>query len=181
MQNEQTLIHRAQQGDQEALAQLYESHFDNIYRYAALRVGRLEAEDITQVVFLKALRSIRSFKWKNIPFSAWLFRIARNELIDFLRKKSKQPTVPLSKLPAIPITSDSNPHLVAEHSLDIEQLRGAMSRLTEPQREVISLRFSGELSIAEVSSIMNKSQGAVKSLQHSAIAALRRELSKGGG
>ncbi|MCL0065974.1 RNA polymerase subunit sigma-70, partial [Dehalococcoidia bacterium] len=71
MQDEQNLVHRAQQGDQEAFAQLYESHFEDIYRYVTLRVrNRIEAEDITQEVFLKAVRSIQSFKWKGIPFSA---------------------------------------------------------------------------------------------------------------
>ncbi|MCL0075630.1 RNA polymerase sigma factor [Dehalococcoidia bacterium] len=181
MQDEQNLVHRAQQGDQEAFAELYESHFDNIYRYVALRVGnRMEAEDITQEVFLKAVRSIQSFKWKGIPFSAWLFRIARNEVIDSLRKKSRQPTVPLSELPVIPVSSSGNPHPLVKHEVDVDQLRAAIRQLTEAQQEVISLRFSAELSIAEVASIMGKSEGAVKSLQHGGIIALRRILSKGG-
>ncbi|MCL0058661.1 RNA polymerase sigma factor [Dehalococcoidia bacterium] len=181
MQDEQNLVHRAQQGDQEAFAQLYESHFDNIYRYVALRVGnRMEAEDITQEVFLKAVRSIRSFRWKGAPFSAWLFRIARNEVIDSLRKKSRQPTVSLSELPLIPVSSAGNPHPLVKHEVDVDQLRAAIRQLTEAQQEVISLRFSAELSIAEVASIMGKSEGAVKSLQHGAIVALRRILSKGG-
>ncbi|MBT9141071.1 MAG: ECF RNA polymerase sigma factor SigD [Dehalococcoidia bacterium] len=181
MQDEQNLVHRAQQGDQEALAQLYESHFDNIYRYVALRVGnRIEAEDITQEVFLKAVRSIHTFKWKGIPFSAWLFRIAKNEVIDSLRKRGRHPTVPLSELPAIAVSSAGNPCPVAEGELDIEQLTAAIRRLTQAQQEVISLRFSAELSIAEVASLMGKRQGAVKALQHSAILALRRVLSKGG-
>ena len=181
MQDEENLVHRAKQGDEEALAQLYESYFDRIYRYAALRIGnRMEAEDITQEIFLKAVRSIHTFKWKGIPFSAWLFRIARNEVIDTMRKKSKQPTVPLSQLPAIAVSSAGNPCPVAEGELDIEQLTAAIRRLTQAQQEVISLRFFAELSIAEVASLTGKRQGAVKSLQHSAILALRRVLSKGG-
>ena len=181
MQDEQNLVYRAQQGDHEAFAELYESHFDDIYRYVALRVGnRMEAEDITQEVFLKAVRSIQSFKWKGIPFSAWLFRIARNEVIDSLRKKSKQPTVPLSELPVIPVSSAGNPHPLVEHEVDVDQLRAAVRQLTQAQQEVISLRFSAELTIAEVAGIMGKSQGAVKSLQHNGIIALRRVLSQGG-
>lgn len=181
MQDEQNLVHQAKQGDEEAFAQLYESYFDRIYRYVMLRMGdRMEAEDITQEVFLKAVRSIHTFKWKGIPFSAWLFCIARNEVIDTMRKKGKQPTVPLSQLPAIPASSAGNPCPVAELELDMEQLRAATRRLTQAQQEVISLRFSAELSIAEVASLMGKRQGAVKALQHSAILALRRVLSKGG-
>ena len=175
MQNEESLIRRAQQRDQEAFAQLYEQHFDRIYRYVALRIGdKIEAEDMTQQVFINALQSISSFKWKGIPFSAWLFRIAHNQVVDYLRKKAKRATVPLDESRA---SSDSNPQLVAEHRLDIEQLLSATKRLTEAQREVISLRFAGELSIAQVAKIMSKSEGAVKALQHSAIAALRKALS----
>jgi RNA polymerase sigma-70 factor (ECF subfamily) len=182
LQDEQSLIHRAQQGDKnEALAEIYEAYFDNIYRYVMVRIGnRVEAEDITQEIFLKAIGSIHTFKWKGIPFSAWLFRIARNEVIDSLRKKSRHPTFSLSDLPVVPASSTGNPHPAAELGLDIEQLSAATRRLTQAQQEVISLRFSAELSIAEVASLMGKSQGAVKALQHSAILALRQILSKGG-
>jgi len=175
--DEPSLVQQAQQGDKEAFAQLYESHFDKIYRYVILRIGnRTEAEDMTQQVFLKALRSIHSFKWKGIPFSAWLFRIAHNLVVDYLRKERKQATIPLDKSV---VHSDSNPQLAAEHRLDIEQLISATKNLTKAQREVISLRFAGELSVAEVAKVMGKSQGAVKALQHSAIVALRRAFTVG--
>ena len=173
-QEEESLIQWAKQGDQKAFAQLYEEHFDRIYRYVALRIGdRIEAEDMTQQVFLKALKSISSFKWKGVPFAAWLFRIAHNQVVDYLRKKKKQPAALFDESLVI---SDSNPQLMAEHSLDIEQLLSATKRLTEAQREVISLRFTGGLPIAQVAKIMSKSQGAVKALQHSAIVALRKAL-----
>ena len=174
MQDEESLVRRAQRHDQEAFAQLYEEHFDKIYRYVTLRIGNeTEAEDMAQQVFLNALQSISSFKWKGIPFSAWLFRIAHNQVVDFLRRK-KRIAVPLDES----LTSnDNNPQLMAERKLDIEQLLLATKRLTEAQREVISLRFAGELSIAQVAKVMGKSQGAVKALQHSAIVALRKALS----
>jgi len=173
VQDEESLVRRAQQQDQVAFTQLYEAHFDRIYRYVALKIGdRTEAEDMTQQVFLNALQSISSFKWKGIPFSAWLFRIAHNQVVDYLRRKKKQ-AVPLNESL---LRSDSNPQLMAERNLDIEQLISATQRLTRAQREVISLRFAGELSVAEVAKIMGKSQGAVKALQHSAIVALRKTL-----
>ena len=175
MQDEENLVRRAQQRDQEAFTELYEEHFDKIYRYVALRIGdKTEAEDMTQQVFLNALQSISSFKWKGIPFSAWLFRIAHNQVVDYLRKKTKQATVPLDESLA---SSDSNPQLLTEYRLDIEQLVSATKRLTEAQREVISLRFAGELSTTQVAQVMGKSEGAVKALQHSAIVALRKALS----
>ncbi len=174
MQEEETLVRRAQQNEQEAFAQLYETHFDKIYRYVATRIGdRMEAEDVTQQVFLKALRSISSFKWKGIPFSAWLFRIAHNQVVDYFRKR-KHIAVPLDESLA---SNDNNPQLRAEQRQDIEQLLLATKHLTEAQREVISLRFAGELSITQVAKVMSKSEGAVKALQHSAITALRKTLS----
>ena len=174
MQDEESLVRRAQKRDAEAFAQLYENYFDKIYRYVVLKIGsKTEAEDVTQQVFLNALQSISSFKWKGRPFSAWLFRIAHNQIVDYLRKKTRQATVPLDESLA---SASSNPGLAAEHSLDVEQLLSATRQLTEAQREVISLRFSSELSIAQVAKIMGKSQGAVKALQHSAIVALRKAL-----
>ncbi len=174
MQDEESLVRRAKQRDQKAFAQLYEEHFDRIYRYVALRIGdKTEAEDMTQQVFLSAFQSISSFKWKGIPFAAWLFRIAHNRVVDYLRRKKKQAAVLLDESL---VSSDSSPQLMAEHSLDIEQLLLATRRLTEAQREVISLRFASGLSVAQVAKIMDKSQGAVKALQHSAIVALRKVL-----
>jgi RNA polymerase sigma-70 factor (ECF subfamily) len=79
VQDEPSLIRRAQQRDQVALNQLYETHFDRIYRYIVLKIGdRTEAEDMTQQVFLNALQSISSYRSKGLPFSSWLYRIAHN-------------------------------------------------------------------------------------------------------
>ena len=174
MQDEENLVYRAQQRDSEAFTQLYENYFDKIYRYVVFKIGnKTEAEDVTQQVFVNALQSISSFKWRGIPFSAWLFRIAHNQVVDYLRKKAKYATASLDNSSAI---SDSNPQLAVEQKLDIEQLIAATKRLTEAQQRVISLRFAGELPIAEVAKVMGKSEGAVKALQHSAIAALRKTL-----
>ncbi len=176
MQNEEGLVRRAQQHDQQALTQLYEENFDRIYRYVVLKIGdRTEAEDITQQVFLKAIKSISSFRWRGTSFSAWLYRIAHNQIVDYYRKKTKMAAVPLDE--SLPISGGSDPKLEAELNLDIEQVAVATRRLTKAQQEVISLRFTSEMSIAEVAKIMGKSEGAVKALQHSAIVSLRRVLS----
>ena len=172
MQDERSLVRRAQKFDQEAFAQLYERHFDKIYRYTALKIGNYaDAEDMTQQVFIKSLQSISSYKWRDIPFSAWLFRIAHNQVVDYLRKKSRQPTASLDNVLAI---SDSNPQQTTEDRLSTEQLMSATRKLTPVQQEVISLRFAGEMPIAQVAEIMGKSPGAIKALQHSAIVALRK-------
>jgi RNA polymerase sigma-70 factor (ECF subfamily) len=178
VQDEESLIRRAKQRDQVALTQLYEENFDKIYRYIVLKIGdRTEAEDMTQQVFLNAIQSISSYKWKGMPFSSWLYRIAHNQVVDHLRKKSKRIIVPLDE--SIPAHADDPGH-VAEQKIEIEEIIVATKGLTPAQQEVISLRFGGELSVAEVARAMGKSEGAVKALQHSAIVALRKALGEGG-
>jgi RNA polymerase sigma-70 factor (ECF subfamily) len=175
VQDEEGLIRRAQQRDPVALTQLYEENFDKIYRYIVLKIGnRTEAEDMTQQVFLNALKSIASYKFKGMPFSSWLYRIAHNQVVDYLRKKSRHTTVPLDDAMA---AGGGDPSQVAERKLEIEELSMATKKLTRAQQEVISLRFAGELSVAEVARATGKSEGAVKALQHNAIVALRKVLS----
>ncbi len=180
MQEEESLIRRAQQRDQVALTQLYEENFDRIYRYIVLKIGdRTEAEDMTQQVFLNALQSISSYRWKGMPFASWLYRIAHNQVVDYLRKKTRHASVPLDESISR-ADADSDPKHVTERKMEIEELVVATKKLTTAQQEVISLRFAGELSIAEVARVMGKSEGAVKSLQHRALASLRRLLEKEG-
>ena len=175
MQDEQSLVARAQQHDEEAFARLYETYFDKIFRYICLKIGdRFEAEDMTQQVFMKALKSISSFKWKDIPFSAWLYRIAHNQIVDYLRRKTRRPTGPLDEAVLHAEEPGGGPQEALESRLELEQLVTATRKLTPAQREVLALRFSSELPIAEVSRIMGKSEGAIKALQHSAVVALRR-------
>ena len=174
MQEEASLVKRAQQRDEAALTQLYEENFDKIYRYLVLKIGdRTEAEDMTQQVFLNALKSISSYKWKGMPFSSWLYRIAHNQVVDYFRKKSRRPTVPLDE--SLPSGGD-DPRQLAERKLEAEEVIQATKNLTDAQQEVISLRFAGELSVAEAARVMGRSEGAIKALQHSAIVALRKQM-----
>ena len=178
MQDEESLVRRAKEHDEAALTQLYEENFDKIYRYIVLKIGdRTEAEDMTQQVFLKAFKSISGYKSKGSPFSSWLFRIAHNQVVDHWRRKSKRATVPLEE--TLVGSSNSNPSAEAEQKMDIESLAAATRRLTNLQREVISLRFAGGLSVAEAAKSMGKSEGAVKALQHSAILSLRKMMALG--
>ena len=103
MQEELNLVQRARQGDQEAFARLYEAHFDKIFRYVVLKIrNQAEAEDMTQQVFVKAYESIGSYQSQGVPFTAWLFRIAHNQMVDYVRKQSRKPTVPLDE--SLPIS-----------------------------------------------------------------------------
>ncbi len=178
MQDEEGLVRRAKEQDEAALTQLYEENFDKIYRYIVLKIGdRAEAEDMTQQVFLKAFKSISGYRSKGSPFSSWLFRIAHNQVVDYWRKKSKRPTVPLEE--TLVGSNHSNPTSYVERKMEIEKLVAATKGLTEMQREVISLRFAGGLPVAQVASLMGKSEGAIKALQHSAVASLRRIMAAG--
>jgi len=175
LQDEEGLVQRAQQRDTEAFAQLYEAYFDKIYRYIAMRIrNETEAEDMTQQVFMKVLQSISSYKNTGVPFSSWLYRIAHNQLVDFLRQQNKKSTVDIEGLP-LPYMGDDPQHMM-EKQADVEELKKATKQLTAAQQEVLSLRFAGELSIAECADIMGKSEGAIKALQHSAVLALRKAL-----
>ena len=175
MQEELDLVQRARQGEQEAFAQLYENHFDKIFRYVVLKIrNQAEAEDMTQQVFIKAYESIGSYQSQGVPFTAWLFRIAHNQMVDYVRKQSKRQTVPLDE--SLQIMDDCDVEHEVEVKIEMEKVVLATAKLTKAQREVISLRFAGGLSINEAAKTMRKSEGAIKALQHSAILALRKTL-----
>jgi len=176
MSIEKDLVRRAVNGDGQAFAQLYEENFDRIYRYVFLRLGnKAEAEDLSQEVFVKALEAIGSYKWRNLPFASWLFRIAHNQMVDHMRKQARMKEAALDD-DSMTSTSEANPASIAEQGLEIEQLLDSVEKLSPAQREVISLRFGAELSIAEVARALGKSPGTVKALQYNGIVALRKML-----
>ena len=172
MQSEQQLIESAQAGSNSAFEQIYEEYFDRIYSYIAARIGnRFDAEDLTEEVFLKALQSIGSFKWQGISIGAWLFRIAHNITVDHLRKMSKRQTMPIEES----ISSKSpSPEDRALTNIAVARVKQALSRLTQAQQQVLSLRLASGVSVAETAKILGKSEGAIKASQHSALAAIRR-------
>jgi RNA polymerase sigma-70 factor (ECF subfamily) len=110
---------------------------------------------------------------QGVPFTSWLFRIAHNQMVDYVRKESKKP-VPLDE--SLPIKDDSDLEGEVETKIEMEKVVLATKQLTKAQREVISLRFAGGLTITEAAKTMRKSEGAIKALQHSAILALRKTL-----
>lgn len=171
---EEHLVQRAQKGDRSAFAALYQIYFDRIYRYVAIHLGnQSDAEDITQQVFLNALESIASFKWRDTSLAPWLFRIARNQVIDHIRKKARQGGVfPLGNNP----THGADPAELVGKKLEWEALKSVLGRLTDAQQGVIALRFISDLSIAETAKTLDKTEGAVKALQHSGLLAVRRLL-----
>ncbi|UCC60964.1 MAG: sigma-70 family RNA polymerase sigma factor [Dehalococcoidia bacterium] len=176
LQKDEIIARQIRKRDPEAWARIYEEFFPRIYRFIALKVrNRTEAEDLTEQVFLKALEASPSFKWRGAPISSWLFRIAHNQVIDYYRTDKSRRLLPLDES----LASDGiDPEKAAETNWEVRQAIIAVSELTQAQRNVIELRFAGGLSTAEVAKVLGKRQGAVKALQHSAIAALRKKLSR---
>ncbi len=169
------LVQRAQALDEVALASLYSTYYPKIYNYAFLQLGDIHAaEDLASEVMLKLLESIKKYQFKGTPFSAWVFRIARNRLIDLHRRRKRHGEVNLTEpLAAMQI----GPQTLAERALDRGQLQLALRYLTDEQRQVIVLKFIEGFDNASVARVLGRSEGAIKSLQHRALKSLRRVMS----
>ena len=172
--SEEELILRAQQGDTEAFASLYESHVGQVYGYLYRRLDQpADAEDVTAEVFVRAMQALPSFQVTGAPFGAWLIRIAHNLMVNHIKKQSRRPEVAfLDESRA----SAEDPAELAMQQTTFEEVSSVMDDLTELQKQVMEFRFLRQLTVAETADRMNRSEGAVKFLQHSAIRALRRRL-----
>jgi RNA polymerase sigma-70 factor, ECF subfamily len=164
----------AMKAQQDKLAGLFEDHYERIARYIYVRIGNgAEAEDLASEVFVNALESIDKYQDRGIPMQAWLYRIAHNLVVDYLRKTKKYKFVPVEE---VEIQDDSDPASTAENHIEIERVKAAMEELTELQREVVQLRFFSEATSQEVGLILNKKDGAVREMQSAALAKLRQLL-----
>ena len=175
MVNEEYIVQQAIDGNQWAFTQLYDIYFDRIYRYIYVRVRKqAEAEDLTQEVFIKALKAIGAYKKGKAPFASWLFRIAHNQIIDHVRKHGRNLETSLDDAP--PTIASEDPVTMTEQRFEIAELNAAMMELPTAQQEVISLRFIADLPIADVARILGKSEGTVKALQFNGTLSLRKLL-----
>src|SRR6478672_9422258 len=172
------LVERAQQGDRAALEELYLIHFDRIYSYLHVSVGnRHDAEDLTTQTFLKMLEKIGSFRWQSAPFSAWLFRIAHNLAMDHFRARRRwQPEEEVPEPPAH--EAEPSAELEAMRTIGRESMLKLIENLSPEQQQVLTLKFVFNLPNAEVAAILDKTQGAVKSLQHRALATLQKQVAQ---
>ena len=169
------LVARAQQGDRAALEELYLLHFDRIYSYLHMSVGnRHDAEDLTTQTFLKMLEAIGRFRWQSAPFSAWLFRIAHNLAIDHFRARKR--VQPEDEVPEPSGLEESSAEDQAFDSIGRAGMLELIERLSAEQRQVLTLKFLFGFVNAEVAGILGKTEGAVKSLQHRALASLQKQL-----
>jgi RNA polymerase sigma-70 factor (ECF subfamily) len=175
---EHDLIRRAQDYDPAAFGEIYERYYSGVYKYIYYRVGEQTlAEDLTMEVFVKAMERIDGYTFRGVPFSAWLYRIASNLVIDHFRRQPAQAALSLEeKL----VSTVESPIQLLDQEFSHQALRQALAELTDDQQQVIILKFVDGMSNLEVAQILGKTEGAVKSLQHRALASLGRVLGERG-
>ena len=168
------LVAEARNGDTWAFGMIFDHYHDPIYRFIASRIHRpTDAEDLTQHVFVKALEALPRYEARGIPFGGWLFRLARNAVIDHVRTRHEH-----AELDAVAewAHGDSGPDEIAVVRQELDAVGAALATLTDEQREAIELRFFAGLSAREAAEAMGRQEGTIRGLQFRAIAALRREL-----
>ena len=169
------LVERAQKGDRAALEELYLIHFDRIYSYLHMSVGnRHDAEDLTTQTFLKMLEAIGRFRFQSAPFSAWLFRIAHNLAMDHFRAARRWQ--PEEEVPEQPGEEEPSAEMQALQSIGRQSMLELIEDLSPEQQQVLTLKFVFNFPNADVATILEKTEGAVKSLQHRALVSLQKQL-----
>jgi len=177
--DEQELVARARQGDEEAVALLYETHVDSIFAYLLYRVpSDSVAEDLTSEVFLRMVRGLPGFQDRGLPFRAWLFRVAANLLTDHYRQHGKNPVAPVSEEHE---SDDTDPFDTVAREDEQFRLRLAIGKLPQDYQQLLLLRFVEGLPHTEITQIMNKSAEALRAMQHRALKALAEQLESLGG
>ena len=170
MEDQRSLLERIQQHDQQALAEVHDRYFDQLYRYLYYRLGEPDvAADLAGEVFLALVKALKENKPPKVSLSGWLYTVARNLAADYIKGKAK--TVPLME----DMVADEPSLTDQAHRAQLAPiLKKALLQLTEEQQHVIALRFGQGLSLAETANLLEKSVGAVKGLQHRALASLAR-------
>jgi RNA polymerase sigma-70 factor, ECF subfamily len=182
---ERLLVEQASGGDQQAVGALYDAYVGPLYRFCLARVGNeTDAEDLTEEIFLKVMRAVAGFEWRPLagidggdersPFRAWLFRIARNHVVSHYRRSSIRGGA--GEVPEWIPDDGRGPAEMAELRLTVDEVFEAVKELPTAQREVILLRFSAGLSVAETAAALEKHNTNVKVLQHKGIKRLRELL-----
>jgi RNA polymerase sigma-70 factor (ECF subfamily) len=168
----QEFVARAQSGDRDAFGDIYVACHSQIRGFLLRRVADSEtAEDLAQQVFVKAWQGLPRYRRTSAPFTAWLYRIARNALVDHYRRS--RPTVGLE---GIDIADDSDRDAELITAEQFEEVEHGLDALRDDYREVIRMRFLMGLSTREVAAAMDRSEGAVRVLQLRAMRALRAQL-----
>jgi RNA polymerase sigma-70 factor (ECF subfamily) len=174
--DDEQVINQVKNGDAESFGMLYDQYAEVIFRYVYSHLeNRLDAEDLTEEIFLRAWRALPKYDERGLPFSAFLFRIARNSLIDYYRQRKV-----VQSIDDIEIQShDAGPEETVDTRIENNDLRKQIAELREDYRNVLIFRFLSGLSPEETAQVMQRSVGAVRVLQHRALSALKDLLERG--
>lgn len=177
--DEARLVQRAKT-DAEAFGELYERYVKRIYNYVYYRTGNSsEAEDLTARVFQRAIMHLPAYRDQGLPFSAWLYRIAHNLVANWHRDQARRQFISLDDQAAAGLAAEE-PDLPAVSVEERERLRRALRQLPQERQQLIILKFVESLPNAEIGRVMGRSEGAIKSLYHRTLLALRDELVREG-
>lgn len=178
---EDVILARAGQGDGEAFGMLYERYVGRIYNYIYYRTGdTYEAEDLTERVFIRALHHITNYHDRGVPFSAWLYRIAHNLVVNWHRDNSRRKEIPLEDgvmlIPLHGSPGGEHPEVELLATEEHDVLMHVLRKLPPERQQLLILKFVEHLSNAEIGQIMRRTEGAVKSLYHRTLLSIREEL-----
>jgi len=168
--SDDALLAEAAKTDPRAFGELYERYYERIYRYVYHRVGNApDAEDVTAMIFMKALEAMPTYQLRRSSFAPWLFRIARNAVIDHYRRGRKQS--PLDEVEFY--SKDGDPALDVLTAERRAELRSLVEHLSDDQRDVVLMRYSADLSFPEIATTLNKNEPAVRMLLHRGLRKLK--------
>jgi len=173
-----TELVRMAKEDKAAFGEIYERYLDKIYRYVYYRVGtQQDAEDLTSRVFYRAFTHVDGYEDRGVPFQAWLYRIAHNLVANHHRDRSRRKIIPLDEYVVTKLFADTDgPERAAENTEERERLLRVVRQLPQDRQQLLILKFVDQLSNAEIGDIMDRTEGAIKSLYHRTLTALRDEL-----
>lgn len=162
--------------DRDAFGELYERYIDKIYNYVFYRTSNhQDAQDLTAKVFVRALKHIERYDDRGVPFSAWLYRIAHNLVANWYRDSSRRKVIPLEDV----VTRSERsalPEILTEQADEQDILMEGIHRLPPDRQQLLILKYVEKLSNVEIGEIMDKTEGAVKSLYYRTLLALREDL-----
>ncbi len=162
--------------NRDAFGELYERYVKKIYSYIYYRTGNAhDAEDLTARVFFRAMSHMENYTERGVPFQAWLYRIAHNLVANWHRDRGRRKIIPLDEYVAAGLRSEA-PEKSAEDAEEREMLLAAIRKLPEDRQQLLMLKFVDHLSNAEIGEIMERTEGAIKSLYHRTLIALREEI-----
>ncbi len=176
--NEKQLLESAIRGEASAFGLLYDKYQPNIFRFIFLKVSRREeAEDLTHQVFLNAWQNIEAFEDQGLPLSSWLYKIARNKVIDYYRTKKSITSIENVSEDYFETSRDGGMETIG-NKIEVEEIYRALKKLSPEYQEIIIMRFVEELSPREIAKITGKKNGAIRVLQFRALRRLKKILEK---